>query len=847
MSHKIFTPYTTKTNYQIFQEFGVSPLFGLSSKESSERLKKFGQNTLHAKETKLIHIILRQFSSPFVYLLLGASLITLILGEYIDSAMILFFVLLNASLGFFQEYKSENTFKLLKQYIVSRAQVLRDGKETFIDSKEVVPGDILILEEGDIVCADARIFKSINFIVDESILTGESIPIKKKEHELAKASEEIFQAENIAFSGTTVVNGRALGVVIAAGTKSILGNIHTMVQESFRASAFEKGISKFSSLILKIIIATLLFVFIVNLLIKGKHANIAELIVFSLSLAVSVIPEALPLVTTFSLSRGAHRLAKNKVVIKRLSAIEDLGGIEILCTDKTGTLTENILTLDEIYAHDKFQTLLYGALAVSSLDSQKKEPNNAFDLALWKNLSRQQKTELYSYKRLEEMPFDPDTRENAILVEKNGITTYIARGAPEVVMKQCALTQSEIHKLNRCIAESGKTGRRIIAIASNSIPKIKNTSLAINKKNLQFHGLITFIDPIKKSAKSAVEKAKKLGITIKILTGDSPEVAGFVAQELKLIASTSEVITGEAFDAMSVQKKHTAIEKFAIFARCSPEQKYKIIQLLKEKKSVGFLGEGINDAPALKISDVGIVVHDASDIAREAADIIILKKSLEVVVNGIKEGREVFANTLKYIKATLASNFGNFYAVAIASLMVNYLPILPLQILLINLLSDFPMIAIATDNIDTDDIKGPQNYNLKHIITLATILGLISTVFDFIFFAIFSRISSGVLQTNWFIGSILTELVFLFSIRTKKFFLKAKRPSNLLLYLTIFAFFSTLAIPFTQFGRNVFKFLAPKPAYIFLILLIVGIYFAVTETVKLVYYASSNQQKTKNK
>lgn len=364
----------------------------------------------------------------------------------------------------------------------------------------------------------------------------------------------------------------------------------------------------------------------------------------------------------------------------------------------------------------------------------------------------------------------------------------------------------------------------------------KQYAVKDEEKNLTLVGLLSFVDPIKPSAKKAVEQAEKLGVKIKILTGDSQEVAGAVAYQIGLIKKTTDVITGEILDNLPDEEKTLAVEKNSVFARVSPDQKYNIIKLLQENNEVGFLGEGINDAPALKIANVGLVVDSASDIARESTDIILLKKSLEVIIDGIKEGRKVFANTIKYIKATLASNFGNFFAVATASLLIDYLPMLPLQILLLNLLSDFPMIAIATDNVDSQELQKPKSYNLKEIAFLATVLGIVSTVFDFIFFAMFYRIGPAVLQTNWFIGSILTELILLFSIRTKFIFFKAKPPSRILYWLSGLAILVTVILPFTGFGQTVFKFTRPQANQLWLIFGLVICYFIITEIVKHFYY-----------
>jgi len=834
---------SSKKAEDIFKIFSSSES-GLGEKEVEERIKKYGLNEL--KEQKLIwyDILLRQFKSSFIYLLIGAAFLYFLMGEIIDGSMILLFVIINTALGFYQEYKSENSIELLKQYVTHKTKVMRGGEEKVVDSKFVVPGDIVIVETGDIISVDMRFIKENDLMIDESVLTGESVPVKKISSELNAGIKEFYEAANIGFSGTTIVGGMGEGIVIATGRDMAIGEVAQLTKETVRESSFEKGIAKISGFILRLILLTLAFIFLANLAIKGENANITSLVFFSLALAVSVIPEALPVVTTFSLSSGAVRLAKNKVVAKRLSAIEDLGSVEVLCTDKTGTLTENELSVAEIFSDDKELALFSASLAFSISDKRLKQPNNAFDLALFKKLSSNDKKDLDSYKRLNEIPFDPTRRRNSVLVSKGDASKIIIRGALESILPYVInADENKKNEMSLWASEEGKKGRRVIACAERKYAEKDNDYDAIDEeKDLKILGLISFVDPIKKTTKSAINKAKRLGVKVKILTGDSPEVAGAVGYEIGLSKSPDLVITGEELEKMSHKEQVEAVKKYFVFARVSPKQKYDIIQLLEEDVEVGFLGEGINDAPALKIANVGLVVDGAADIAREAADIILLQKNLEVIIEGIKEGRRTFVNTVKYIKATLASNFGNFYAVAISSLFINYLPMLPLQILLVNLLSDFPMIAIATDNISEEELKKPKSYDVKEIALIATVLGIVSSVFDFIVFGLFYKISPEVLQTNWFITSILTELVFLFSLRTKGLFYKGMKPSGTMIYLTAIAMIATVAIPFTKLGHSVFQFTTPSSENLLKIFAIVIIYFATTECVKLLYYKYDNNK-----
>jgi Mg2+-importing ATPase len=819
---------------------GVDLQKGLDKKSVAERVSKFGLNKLTLKETTGWYIFLRQLKSAFIYLLLAAMTITIFLGEMVDTLMIFVFIAINAGLGFYQEYSSEKTAQLLNKYSLPRTKVLRGGKVEQITADQLVPGDIVILATGDKVPADIRLIEQNNLTIDETILTGESMPVFKKAENLKSKPSSYHEALNLVFSGTDVLKGEARGLVVATGKNTAFGQIAKLAGESRKVSDFEKGISRFSQFILKLVGVTLFVVFVAHLLINrnGAGVDVFELIIFSVALTVSVIPEALPLVTTFSLARSAKRLAKRKVIVKRLSAIEDLGGIEILCCDKTGTLTENMLTIVNSYSDNNEQTIWLANLASSFELKKKIEP---FDIALDKGLNSEQKKKITKAVKISEESFDPKTRKNSVLVKDGDKTFLIIRGATESVVSSCSnLDKKAKDNIDDWISREGRQGHRVLAIIYKEINAIEKNSEFYNKEleknDFTFSGIISFVDPIKKSSFSAVEQAKNLGVKIIIITGDSPEVAGAVANEIGLIDSSGKVITGEKWQTASQKTREKYLEIYSVFARVSPKEKFAIIEALRKRYMIGFLGEGINDAPALKIAGVSLVVDSSADIAREASDIILLKKNLDVIIEGIKEGRQVFANTTKYIKSTLASNFGNFFAVAIASLIIDFLPMLPIQILLVNLLSDAPMISISTDTVEASELKSPKKYQTKDIIIIAIILGLVSTVFDFMFFGLFYRISPEVLQTNWFIGSILTELVLLFSIRTKSLFIKSLRPSKSIIWLSLMTFILTIGLPFTAFGQKVFKFVAPTPNHLMLILSLVIIYFIISEMVKLLYY-----------
>ncbi|HUW21802.1 MAG TPA: HAD-IC family P-type ATPase [Candidatus Bathyarchaeia archaeon] len=830
---------TIKTKEQLLKKLQVSEENGLSSTEAQARQKKYGPNEIASSVVVWTHILWRQVKSPFISLLVFAAILALLLGQYLDGLMILMFVFINTFLGFIQEYHSEKTLQLLKQYIVPQVKVLREGLIQAVPTNNLVPGDLVPLTAGDAITADVRFLKADDLLVDESTLTGESTPVVKTSQPLEKIAKQPFEALNLGFSNTTVDGGRALGLVIATGKWSVLGKISRLTGETIRISAFEKEIAVFSKFILRLILVTLSFVFLANIVIKGSAVNFPQLVIFSIALAVSVIPEALPVVITFSLSRGALRLARNKVAVKRLSAIEDLGSIEILCTDKTGTITENRMEVANFYTQDKKNLFFYAGLAATKFCQKLKAPTNTFDRALWKKISPEEQEQYKEYKKLKEIIFNAKRRRDSILIKKGNQRELIVRGAPETIIGLCpGLTVKRKNDLYKWLIDEGTRSLRVLAIAKRTIRSLKNTKIELLEKDLTLLGLISFVDPLKKSTLAAVKQAKLLGIQVKILTGDRREVAGSIARQIGLVKSVAEVISGEEYQKLTDEKKNEIIEEYQVFSRVTPEQKYDIINRLQRKYIVGFLGEGINDAPALKIANVALVVNDAVDVSREAADILLLKKSLKVIIDGIQEGRSIFTNTTKYIKATLASNFGNFYAMAVVSLLIKTLPMLPLQILLLNFLSDFPMIAIATDNADPEELKKPTRYYIKEIALITTILGLVSTVFDFLLFSLLYRISTTIFQTGWFVGSVLTELVFIYSIRTKLAFWRAKPASFALTLITVISVVIAVSLPFTAFGQEIFHFVRLRTGHLLSIFAVVAVYFVVTEITKLLYYRS---------
>ncbi|MGB3073305.1 MAG: HAD-IC family P-type ATPase [Candidatus Moraniibacteriota bacterium] len=809
---------------------------GLSQAEVRERLNEYGPNRLTEEVSPWPAMLKRRFRSSFLYLLLAAALLSFILGERLEAALILVFVFINVALESYQEYHSEQSIRLLRRYLVSHVRVRRGGEVLLVENESVVPGDIVLVEAGDRLAADIRFISSTALMLDESVMSGESVPVAKTHAPLIFPKAEQSEAANIGFAGTVVTSGRGEGIVIATGKETSLGDIATMTEEPRHETTFEKGINHFSRFILRLVAGTLFFIFIANIFLRRGETNVAELLIFSLALAVSVIPEALPVITTVTLSRGSIRLAQKKVVVKRLSAIEDLGSISVLCTDKTGTLTENALAVADVQAVDRAACLRMASIASVQTPINRALLHDPFDLAIWHALSEAEKISVAGVARIDSLPFDPGRRRNSVLVQLERKTTLIVRGAFEEIIGRCAdLSDSDRSRLIGWGNAAGKEGKRVLAVATRLLPR-KRVINATAEDALTYVGMVAFLDPLKKSATKTISDARALGISVKILTGDSLDVAAAVAKSVGLVNDVAEeVITGAELEALSAALQREQVERCHVFARVSPQQKHLIISLLQEKHEVGFLGEGINDAPALKLANVGLVVQGAADIAKEAADIVLLQRNLGTVIEGVREGRIIFANILKYLRITLTSNFGNFYSVALASLFLPFVPLLPIQILLLNLLSDFPMIAVATDNVDQEELGNPRSYQVGSVVLMTIFFGFVSSLFDFALFAMFYREGAPALQTAWFMLSLVTEIILIFSLRTKSFFLAARRPSWALIGLSFLALVAAFGVVETRVGREVLHFSPESGHIIMVVMMLAGLYFVATEGVKRYY------------
>jgi len=676
---------------QLEEELKTSSFRGLQQDQISQRQDVYGRNVFIKGHLVWPRLLLRQFSSLFIMMLIVSAVLLFFLESRVNALIILGIVLVNGMLTFFQEFRATRALELLKEHLQLFCPTIREGKVTLVPHDELVPGDLIILEPGNFVPADVRLISGMVFI-DESLLTGESGQIEKTAQTLSVPAQDIYNAPNMAFSGTSITKGTARALVIATGAQSFFGEVSRETLGSFAHSGFQERLAVLSKFLLLVICSTLVLIIGAHIAIKGWQQVGLELVIFAISLVIGLTPEMLPTVTSFALSKGAVLLARHNVIVKRLSAIEDLGSITMLLTDKTGTLTENRLMVASACEAPGVPLFEFAYLAA------RHKATDGFDKATV-DAFKSKHHAATSYEVLDEQPFNPTKRKSAVNIKKDGVITLIVRGAVEEICSQGVPLSTK-----EWITEQNAAGNRVLAFG------YKLHAQLLTDTDLTFAGCIAFTDPIKPSAAPALQKAQKLGIQVKIVTGDSKEVGAYVARAIGLTQELNCAISGVEFSALTAEEKRRALSTYVVFARFLPAQKYELVSLFREQNTVGFLGDGINDAPALKEAHVGIVVKTASDLAKEASDVILLKKSLFEVIYGIGIGRNVFANTLKYITISIASNFGNFYSLALASLFLDFLPLLPRQILLVNVLSDFPMVAIATDRVDFDELTLPPRF-----------------------------------------------------------------------------------------------------------------------------------------
>ncbi len=844
-SYKRAMTYWAKTSEETIREF-TSSENGLDDREIEQRLAKYGLNDIPVRKKKtVLSLLISQLKDVLIIALTAAAVISLFTGGIDEAVAILVIVAINISLGLFQEYKSEKSLQALIKYIKYRTKVLRGSQLKEIDARYIVPGDVVLLETGDRVPADLRLIQTDELEIDESIVTGESYPAHKSTSAIAARDLAPQKMENIAFMGTLVVNGKGKGLVVSTAMGSTFGKVVGFLKTEEPETNYQKNIRKFGSFLIKGITIGIVFIFIVNAL-TGFLSNsltaerILESALFSLALAVGIIPESLPIIITIGLSRGARMMSKKGVIVKKLSSIEDLGNMDIFCSDKTGTLTENKITLIDyidLQGNRNEDLLLLASSCTSTIQTAESVTGNPLDVALME-YTKENGLKGIAGEFVELIPFDYVRRRMSVVVGKDNKYLLICKGAPESVIRASSKMKlnGNIVKLDPAmVVESSeklfRKGYRVISVAVKDVEK-KSDYNKDEENNLTLLGFLCFKDPLKPTAKESIEQFRKLGVEVKILTGDNPTVAKTIVEEVGIEAG--EIILGENVDAMDDTQLEKAAEKATVFARLTPEHKARIVSLFSKHGHVtGYLGDGVNDAPALRYADIGISVDSGVDIAKEAADIILTQPSLDIISAGIVEGRTTFSNTTKYILNTISANVGNMATLAIISVMLNFLPMLPIQVLLTNLISDGPLLSISTDSVDEGELTKPKNWNIKQIGRFARFFGGISSVFDFvtiILTLILVGSNIALFRTCWFIESTLSEIIVTFAIRTKMRFYKSM-PSKMLLLSSVIFGLLTVLLPYSPLNA-IFDFYPPTPLLLSIIFGILSLYFAVVEAVK---------------
>ncbi len=843
MENKKFSFYTALSVENALQDV-QSSLTGLAQQDVNNRLQIYGLNEIKEVDITWFDVLKGQLLSPFMCIFFVIGIAYLVTGKIAECIIIFLIIAVNVGIGFFQEYRSNTAMQALKKCLMSQVTVKRDGQESNVDINQLVPGDIMILSAGDVIPADCRFIEVHNLNVDESSLTGESVAVVKIA-DATQAVTDMYKAENIGFTGTVVTQGKGVAVVIGTGSHTALGTLATLTNQVVAKSSLEKGSVSIAKFTIYLIFFSLLLMALIHIIMHKGELNFVDFFLFAAALTITAIPEGLPMVITFCLSQGASTLKKNNVIVKRLSAIGDLGSIEVFCTDKTGTLTENALTVDNIYGTDPDATLMYAVLSSPIATATKESSIKGFDLALQKKLTPEHTQHIEKHTLLKEVPFTPQTRQSMALVHKEDVHTLILKGSPEIVVQKCPfLDDAQRATIQSWIDGEESKGNRILAIATKNITAYDPAmyDIAVDDHDYETIGLIAFQDPLKSTALTTVKKAESLGIQIKILSGDSKNVCFTIAKQLGLEENSDNVVLGADFEKATEKEKIFLAHNRSVFARVNPEQKYEIIKHLKEKYSVGYMGDGINDAPALKMAHVSFAVNDAASVAREAAEIILLRKSLSSVILGIEEGRRTIVNTLKYTKMTNAPSFGHFYALAVASLLVNYPPMLPMQLLFLNLLTDLPMIAISTDNVSPEEVARPVTYDMTDAAILIVLFGTIMFIADITIFLVFRSHFPETLQTSWFITSTISEVIFIFLFRAPMLFFRAHRPSNLLIGLSSFVVLTALILPFTTLGHKVFMFTSPQWEHAPWLVGVIMFNLIIAEGVKLTYYYFRNRK-----
>jgi Mg2+-importing ATPase len=809
---------------------------GLRGDEAERRRLQYGPNNglLHRRRP-LWRQIIDRLSNPLVLILLFASGIAASAGETTSFFIIVVIILLSVVLDVVQQRRAENTVDALRRSVGIRAKVLRDGREQKIPIEELVPGDIVHLAAGDIVPADCRLISARDFFVNQAMLTGEPYPVEKHATDLRKPADSVAAAENFVFMGSPVISGMGTAIVCRTGQSTEVGDLARSLASQRPPDAFEHGIRRFGLLIMRLTVFLVLFVLAANVLF---HRPWLETLLFALALAVGLTPELLPMVVTVTLARGAQRLAARRVIVKRLAAVHDLGAMDVLCTDKTGTLTEARIAL------------------VHSLDPSGRDCEAVFRLAYLNSvfesgiksplddaILEHRKIETAAWRKIDEVPFDFGRRRVSVLIDDGSQRLLVVKGAPEDIIGLSAdyddgtgsLQEMDDNARRRILGlfeGLSEQGYRALGVASRVMDRNHDSAAVGDEDKLTFAGFVVFLDPPKADAKQSLQALVEAGIEVKILTGDNERITRHICKEIGM--PVRGVLVGHDLAEMSEEALLARVTSTNLFCRITPHMKERVLLALKRSGAVvGFLGDGVNDASALHAADVGISVHTAVDIAREAADLVLLERELDVIRDGVMEGRRTVENVTKYILMGSSSNLGNMVSMAGAALFLPFLPMLPTQVLLNNLLYDLSEVGVPFDNVDPEATEKPVRWDITFIERFMLVLGPVSSIFDFLtFYALIKFFDAGeaLFQTGWFVESLATQILVVFIIRTRHRPWRS-RPHPVLAALSLGALAAGLVIPITPIG-TLFGFVAPpSPFYAFLIGAVAG-YLLLVELIK---------------
>jgi len=807
---------------------------GLTTQEAEQRFETVGLNQLKPKKpiTRL-SLFLNQFKSPIVLILLSAVIISAFVKDWTDALIILLIILGSALLSFTQEYNASSAAEKLKSRVAIQTLVMRDEQQQSVPSEQIVPGDVVVLSAGSLIPADGVVLDVKDFYVNQAVLTGETFPVEKKPGVVPEKAS-LAERTNTVYMGTNVRSGTAKVLIVKTGTRTYFGQLSDRLSIRPPETEFERGIRSLGLLLTEIMLLLVFGIFFINVLF---HKPILDSLLFSIALAVGLTPQLLPAIININLSKGSQAMAERGVIVRRLESIENIGSMDVLCTDKTGTITEGIVKLD-------------AALDLSGCDSEKVFHlafiNAHFQTGLTNPLDEailaMEKPDLNNVIKLDEVPYDFHRKRLSVLVQQNGEKLLITKGALDNVLSVCSryqqnqsiemIDEDTLSQINQRFIEWSEQGYRVLGVSTKIIDDNKQGISRADETDMLFTGYLLFFDPPKAEAKEAILSLTRLGVQLKIITGDNKLVAEHTVEQVGL--DKTLILTGSQMDDLGDEAFWNVAERTTIFADVDPNQKERIILALKKTGHVvGYMGDGINDAPSMHSADIGISVENAVDVAKEAADFVLLKQDLRVLEQGIIQGRKTFANTMKYIYMATSANFGNMFSMAIASIFLPFLPMLPKQILLINFLTDLPEFTIAEDNVDKEYLENPQPWDIHSIRRFMLVFGPLSSIFDLATFAVLLLIlkaNQNQFHTAWFVESVVSACLVVFVLRTRLPFLRSK-PSRWMLLVSLSVILATLIIPFT-FLATPFGF-TPLPINFFLAIgMLVLVYLTASEFVK---------------